>query len=262
MPTRGSVGSFLEIARRPLFSKILTVPPWDPDWLVGWLKKRRRSWRGGAVAALLASLNIVVRLDSNQRAGYACHRDLACCARILVDSVRTFRTPSPAVLVLDAVCRDHLASLSPEIVFSFSLLAADSSHQSNALTRLTWFICTGQRKEAAHSTRYSRYNRLLFCKATLEDRCSKMPRPRLSAIEFAILKGLANGLQSKEIAAVVNRSTATIELHVRTLYARFDARSRAQLVAYALCRGAICPEDIDGPEDDAVPVGRVRSSFG
>jgi len=73
-------------------------------------------------------------------------------------------------------------------------------------------------------------------------------RIRLSPIELAILKALANGMQSKEIAAVVNRSTATVELHVRTLYARFDARSRAQLVAYAFCSGTIAAEDIEGYE--------------
>ncbi len=66
-----------------------------------------------------------------------------------------------------------------------------------------------------------------------------MNRVCLSPMESSILKGLANGMQSKEIAAVVQRSTATVELRVRGLFAKFDARSRAHLVACALCTGAI-----------------------
>jgi DNA-binding NarL/FixJ family response regulator len=76
-----------------------------------------------------------------------------------------------------------------------------------------------------------------------------MSKGTLNAIEMAILKGLANGLQSKEIAVILDRSTATIELHVRILFARFDARSRAHLVACALCSGTIDRKDIDGVDD-------------
>lgn len=76
-----------------------------------------------------------------------------------------------------------------------------------------------------------------------------MSRARLSSMEFTILKALANGMQSKEIAAAVNRSTATVELHVRTLFARFDARSRAHLVACALRSGAIGTHDLEDMEE-------------
>ena len=79
-----------------------------------------------------------------------------------------------------------------------------------------------------------------------------MNRVCLSPMESSILKGLANGMQSKEIAAVVQRSTATVELRVRGLFANFDARSRAHLVACALCTGAIGVEDIESATSDAV----------
>jgi len=67
----------------------------------------------------------------------------------------------------------------------------------------------------------------------------------LSALELAVLKGIANGLQSKEIAAAIHRSAGTVELHVRILFAKFEARSRAHLVALALKTEVIQPHDID-----------------
>jgi DNA-binding NarL/FixJ family response regulator len=56
---------------------------------------------------------------------------------------------------------------------------------------------------------------------------------RLSDIELSVLRGLADGLQSKEIATRLGRSRATVEFHIRLLYGKLDARSRAQLVARA-----------------------------
>ena len=54
---------------------------------------------------------------------------------------------------------------------------------------------------------------------------------RLSEIELAIIRALAQGLQSKEIAAALDRSRPTIEFHIRMLFAKMEARSRAQVVA-------------------------------
>jgi DNA-binding CsgD family transcriptional regulator len=53
----------------------------------------------------------------------------------------------------------------------------------------------------------------------------------LSEIEFAIVRALAQGMQSKEIAASLDRSRPTIEFHIRMLFAKMQARSRAQIVA-------------------------------
>ena len=61
-----------------------------------------------------------------------------------------------------------------------------------------------------------------------------MPRERqFQDVEVAIIRALANGLQSKEIASELGRSRPTIEFHIRMLYAKLDAKSRAQLVARA-----------------------------
>jgi len=66
-----------------------------------------------------------------------------------------------------------------------------------------------------------------------------LSRRSLSDLEVAILQALANGLHSKEIALCVQRSKPTIEGYVKQLCLKFDARSRAQLVAKALCQGAL-----------------------
>lgn len=59
-------------------------------------------------------------------------------------------------------------------------------------------------------------------------------RERLSSVELAIIRGLADGMQTKELSAALGRKPLMIEAHIRQLYARFDARSRAQLVARAI----------------------------
>ena len=68
----------------------------------------------------------------------------------------------------------------------------------------------------------------------------------LTLMERKILVGLANGLQSKELAAALDRSVPTIEGYVRLLCARFAARSRAQLVAYAIAAEVVTMTRVDG----------------
>ena len=64
-------------------------------------------------------------------------------------------------------------------------------------------------------------------------------RLRLLDVEVAIIRALANGLQSKEIATALDRSRPTIEFHIRMLYLKLDAKSRAQLVARAYDSGLL-----------------------
>lgn len=61
----------------------------------------------------------------------------------------------------------------------------------------------------------------------------------LSHFEATIIRELASGAQTKEIARSIDRSPATVEFYVRILFAKFDARSRAQLVARAYDQGAL-----------------------
>ncbi|MGP6157312.1 MAG: response regulator transcription factor [Vulcanimicrobiaceae bacterium] len=61
----------------------------------------------------------------------------------------------------------------------------------------------------------------------------------LSYAERVVLESLAEGLHSKEIAARLRCSRATVELTVRQLYAKLDARTRPQLVARSLRNGVL-----------------------
>ena len=75
----------------------------------------------------------------------------------------------------------------------------------------------------------------------------------LSEIELAIVKALARGMQSKEIAATLDRSRPTIEFHIRMLFAKMDARSRAQIVARGFELGLL---------DTAAAPGKLMESGG
>jgi len=63
--------------------------------------------------------------------------------------------------------------------------------------------------------------------------------PRLTDCEISILQAIADGCQSKEIALHVERSKPTIEAMVRMLYSKFNARTRAHLIARAMACGVI-----------------------
>jgi DNA-binding NarL/FixJ family response regulator len=71
--------------------------------------------------------------------------------------------------------------------------------------------------------------------------------PFLSPKEVAIIEGLADGLQSKEIAAVVRLSKASVDTYIRILYGKLGARSRAQLVALAYAAGMLARPDAGSP---------------
>ena len=63
--------------------------------------------------------------------------------------------------------------------------------------------------------------------------------PDVSGLERTVIIALADGLQSKEIAIVIKRSRPTVEGYIRLLYVKFNARSRAHLVACAFRCGLL-----------------------
>ncbi len=64
-------------------------------------------------------------------------------------------------------------------------------------------------------------------------------REPLGVHEQAILEALANGAQSKEMAAIINRSRGTVEFYIRMLFVKLEARSRPHLVAQAFRKGLL-----------------------
>ena len=61
----------------------------------------------------------------------------------------------------------------------------------------------------------------------------------LTPHEVAILRALADGAQSKEMAALIQRSRGTVEFYIRSLFLKLNARSRAHLVAQAFRSGVL-----------------------
>ncbi len=56
---------------------------------------------------------------------------------------------------------------------------------------------------------------------------------------MAILEALAEGAQSKEMAAIIKRSRGTVEFYIRSLFLKLDARTRPHLVAQAFRKGLL-----------------------
>lgn len=55
--------------------------------------------------------------------------------------------------------------------------------------------------------------------------------------EFAIIKELMRGLSRKEIAAALNKATATINTHIRAIYLKVGIRKVNAFIAWGFDRG-------------------------
>jgi DNA-binding CsgD family transcriptional regulator len=67
----------------------------------------------------------------------------------------------------------------------------------------------------------------------------------LTLVEAIIIKMIANGKATKEIADVIDRSLPTIEEHINRSRAKLGAKSRPHLVSMAWCCGVITRTDIE-----------------
>jgi DNA-binding CsgD family transcriptional regulator len=68
---------------------------------------------------------------------------------------------------------------------------------------------------------------------------------RLNAMEYCILKEIAQGKQTKQIASTVKLRKTTVEDYIERLRLKFNAQSRTHLVARAFAQGVITPQDIE-----------------
>ncbi len=62
---------------------------------------------------------------------------------------------------------------------------------------------------------------------------------RLTRSETEVLRLIATGKSNREIADQLARSVRTVERHITNLYAKIDARGKADATAYALRHGMI-----------------------
>ena len=79
-------------------------------------------------------------------------------------------------------------------------------------------------------------------------------RGRLTARELEVLRGLADGLGQRELAAGLFISTRTVGSHIEHILAKLDVRSRAQAVATAYRNGLLLETTRDGREENGVDV--------
>jgi two-component system, NarL family, response regulator YdfI len=75
------------------------------------------------------------------------------------------------------------------------------------------------------------------------ERAKKMDKLDLTERERSILTGVARGERSKEIAARLGITAATVAAHLTNIYAKLGADSRASAVAIALQRGLLSMEE-------------------
>lgn len=80
-------------------------------------------------------------------------------------------------------------------------------------------------------------------KSSDETRSTTMEHP--SRRERDILREIAYGLSTKEIAAKLFISENTVETHRQSLFAKLDAHNMADLMVKAIARGYINPQEID-----------------
>ncbi len=73
-------------------------------------------------------------------------------------------------------------------------------------------------------------------------------RVAVSREQRVILEALADGARAQEIAQLTHKARSTVEGHIRTLFEKFDARSRPHLVAQAF-RNGVFETNIETIED-------------
>lgn len=78
---------------------------------------------------------------------------------------------------------------------------------------------------------------------TTTERTKKADRLELTERERSILTGVARGERSKEIAAHLGITAATVAAHLTNIYSKLGADSRASAVAIALQRGLLSLEE-------------------
>ena len=83
---------------------------------------------------------------------------------------------------------------------------------------------------------------LEFLATSEEPRVVKRVPVPLTDRETQVLRLLASGSTSKEIAAALNISVSTAQRHIANIYSKVGARGRVEAAAYAFSQGLLRPE--------------------
>jgi len=80
-----------------------------------------------------------------------------------------------------------------------------------------------------------------FCRLIVEDSGDRVPATVLTERENEVIKLIAEGLSSKEIARALTISVKTVERHRANILAKLGMRDRTQLTRYAIRAGLLEP---------------------
>jgi DNA-binding CsgD family transcriptional regulator/tetratricopeptide (TPR) repeat protein len=119
-------------------------------------------------------------------------------------------------------------------------------HTANLPLERLWIECRHARlspnypvsaRSLATATRLGLRPLLASIKAPTLSAATDQPTADLTPRQIDVLRGLASGLTSKEIAARLHLSTRTVEMHVTRLLERLNCRTRTEAVRLATQRG-------------------------
>lgn len=185
----------------------------------------------------LAALELAQRAESRWAAGLA--------RRVLAEAVaRCTDTPGPDIDAhLAAAREDFLAGGAWVDAARTALLGARLAAERG--DRRAAAVYRGQVAEAFERT--GRPDEAAAVRRGTEQRPASPTAPAypdgLSEREVQVLRLIAAGRTTKEIAADLIVSVATVERHITNLYTKIDARGRAEATAYAIRRGLAAPPD-------------------
>lgn len=129
----------------------------------------------------------------------------------------------------------------PALTATLCFSQAGLTHQASVFESLKvlMYVLSFKHNKNFFRQESQRLERIGMTLCLLSNRKREVPllMPFLKDEELRVLKCVANGLQSKEIAPILNCSKANVEQRIQFLFAKLDARSRPHLVALAIRDG-------------------------
>ena len=147
-------------------------------------------------------------------------------------------------LLLDAAARDRLgdsAAAEASIERALELAEPDGVVLPFVLTPVRELLERHPRHRTAHATLLSTILDVLAGSAPRPGGHATPLRDELSEAELRVIRYLPSNLKAHEIAAELFVSTNTVKTHLRHIYAKLDAHSRAEAVARARELGLLAP---------------------
>jgi LuxR family maltose regulon positive regulatory protein len=159
--------------------------------------------------------------------------------------VLNMRRATVHALLLDAAARDQLGdprAAEASIERALELAECDGMILQFMLVPVRELLERHPRHRTAHATLLSTILDVLAGSSSPRPGGHATPlRDELSEAELRVIRYLPSNLKAHEIAAELFVSTNTVKTHLRHIYAKLDAHSRAEAVARARELGLLAP---------------------